>query len=119
MVASGAGARLSEAVHIKLSELAIITTCVQLRIPLHVLAALPCCSACTMASYMPLLLAGAHNLSCMRSPVVRAIIFRLLLLFQVSRLGRGNYGVTMLLRKRETGELVAGKFMERGGMVRV
>lgn len=37
----------------------------------------------------------------------------------VSKLGRGNYGITMLLRKRATGELVAGKFIERGGMVNV
>lgn len=37
---------------------------------------------------------------------------------QVSKLGRGNYGITMLLRHRQTGDLVAGKFIDRGGMVR-
>lgn len=42
-----------------------------------------------------------------------------LLSTQVSKLGKGNYGVTMLLRNRETAELVAGKFIERGGMVRL
>ncbi len=51
-------------------------------------------------------------------PCGRTLMHASTLLFQVSKLGSGNYGITMLLRKRATGELVAGKFIERGGMVR-
>ncbi len=40
-----------------------------------------------------------------------------LVLLQVRELGRGNFGVTMLMQDLQTSEYVAAKFIQRGAKV--
>lgn len=46
------------------------------------------------------------------------LTLRCLRLLQVRELGRGNFGVTMLMQDLQTSEYVAAKFIQRGAKVR-
>jgi len=55
---------------------------------------------------------AAHAAACCCSPAAPP-----LLLLQIRDIGSGNFGVAKLCRARDTGELVAVKYIERGEKV--